>query len=694
MSAKIRIFNASFIFVMLIAACSTQASPPPTRTIESPPTIADYENAYVPLPTRTATPVVDYPVDVPVHERTPTPVPTLTKTPRPAETLSIIGTSLPEGAKQIHYGNHQHLKRIAQWGRGSMLGVGFAPDGTSFVAVSEMGWSIYTMDSLDQPPQWVAFDEPILFDQFYFNKDGTKIRFDGRNVYVKDYPSGKTSLSPKPEEWIMPDGVIEYASVTLNAPDGTKVFRSRLDYGYDEEIFTEEKSVREMYDRDGNLLYTLRDNAPYVTYFDRNGPEGCDLSVFSPCGNALMAVATTPVKALFSADSKTFAALYASPSLYFGIMRAFSYVRIYDSANGDLIGALGGFTKPVQDFNYSPDGKFLIAGFVDGSLVLWDIQNAKSVYGTRHINAPAWKLLYSPDSKYLLIQRASEIEVRLTRNGSLVYRFNAVEFAVSSLQNLVALGDAEGNINIRNLDTGRSIMTIRAHEASIYSIAFSPDGLYLASSGQDCDIKLWDLQTGKLLHYFEETAVDAYEIGFSSRIFSTYLEFIPGTNMLIGFGSWGTVVNWNVNSGATNYVIQSAALEYYNGIVTLKPHFPEFFDVDVENNRFYVNENAFDLATGESLGTYAPPVNLPNGCAPSGPVTKDGAIMFTRGYETREGNLCILDAASLTLLGEIYVMPESDTHIEWVDWLYLSPDGRQLIVTVGSGVIYVYQIVQ
>src|SRR4030095_12380151 len=188
-----------------------------------------------------------------------------------------------------------------------------------------------------------------------------------------------------------------------------------------------------------NLLYKFKDDAPYVTYSDRNGPEGCDLSVFSPCGNALMAVATTPVKALFSADGKTFAALYDTPSLYSGIMRAYSFIRIYDSSSGDLIGSLGGFTKPVQDLAYSPDGKLLVVGFVDGSVVLWDIKSAKSIFGTRHMNAPTWKVVYSQDSKYLLIQRAEEVEVRLTTNGALLYRFDAVEFAVSPLRNLIAL---------------------------------------------------------------------------------------------------------------------------------------------------------------------------------------------------------------------------------------------------------------
>jgi WD40 repeat protein len=608
----------------------------------------------------------------------------------------LIGTSLPPLSEAIGANNIAHLKRIGQWGRGSILGVGFTPDGGSFIAISELGWSIYNLNELDKPPLWVAFDRPVLFDEFYFSRDGSMIKFidsgyPADSIYIKSYPYGEAQRKEVVKEWLGPSGEFENNDLTLQSPDATKVFISRLEYGYNEETFSEETTVREMYDANHNLLYTLKDDTPYVTYSDRNGPEGCDLSVFSPCGNALMAVATSPVKALFSADSSTFAALYDPPSLYSGIMRAYSYVRIYDSSTGDLLGSLGGFTKPVQDFDYSRDGKSLVVGFVDGSIVLWDIKSAKSVFGTRHMNAPAWKVMYSQDSKYLLIQRAEELEVRLTTNGALLYRFDAAEFAVSPVRNLVALGDTEGNIQIRDLIPG--VRNIQAHDDRIYSVAFSADGLYLASSGQDCDIKLWALDSGKLLHHFEETSVDAYEIGEPSRIFSTYLEFVPNKNMLIGFGSWGTVINWNVNSGATNYVIQSNALEYYNGMITLKPHFPEFFDTDTVNNRFYINDNSFDLNTGESLGVYELPASLPAGCSPAGPRSSDKALMFTRGYETREGKICILDTGTLALLGEIHVMPESDSYIEWVDWLYLSPDGRQLIVTVGSGIVYVYQIV-
>ena len=703
MKAYLGMPNVVILIVLLVASCTPSNEVPAVGDTQTPSAvIVDIENNFIPLPTRTAIPQDEYPENINIPSATVTSqaksTATSTRTPMPLETLSIIGTALPGEAVQINIGNYTKLKRVGQWGRGSIQGVGFTPDGQSFIAVSELGWSIYNLDSLDQTPQWVGFSEPILFDEVYFSGDGTMVQFvrddyNATRTFTKNYPYGESQENPIGATWLKPDMTRNYSEINIASPDGSRLFKSGLIYEFNEELFSEEKTVREMFDTNGNLIYSLRDDAPYVKYSDRNGPEGCDLSVFSPCGNALMAVATVPDKVLFSSDGSTLVALYAAPSLYSGIMRAYSYIRVYDSTDGDLIGSIGGFTNPVQDFAYSPDGKLLVVGFVDGSLMLWDVKSGKTIFGARHMNAPAWKVVYSQDSKFLLIQRADELEVRLASNGALVSRYGMAEFAVSPVGNLFALGDTEGNIQIREIDTGRKVISIKAHEDRIYSIAFSADGLYIASSGKDCDIKLWDLASGELLHYFEETVVDAYEIDSPSRIFSTYLEFIPNKNMLIGFGSWGTVVNWNVNSGATNYVIQSSALEYYNGIVTLKPHFPEFFDMDVANDIFYINENGFNLQSGESMGVYQMPEGIPEGCSPIGPVSGDGKLMFTRGYDIHEGRICILDAESLSPLGEIYVIPESDSFVEWVDWLYLSPDGKQLIVTVGSGIIFVYQIV-
>lgn len=679
MSTAFRFIYILLVFALLMTSCVPQA--------KAVPTIVDVENAVETAPTATKKPTVvpsytqvENKLDVPVI-LTDTPIPT------PTDMLTFIGTSLPEEAEIISVDNFLRLKRVGQWGRGSIQGVGFAPDGKSFIVASELGWSIYKMDALDQPPQWVGFGEPTPFSDFYFSTDGTIVRLNPvykETVKLKSFPSAGSPDNLAGIKWREPDVMFDYDRITLRSPDGSKIFKSGVDFGYFEDVFSEERTVREMFDANSNLLYSFKDDVPYVTYSDRNGPEGCDLSVFSPCGNALMALATAPVKALFSDDGKTLAVLYAVHGYGSGV-RDFSHIRIYDSSNGDLIGSLGGFSKPVQDFDYSPDGKLLLAGYVDGTVSLWDIPNQNMIFGARHMNSSLQRIEYSKDSKFLLIQRGDELEVRLTKDGSLVSRYDAVEFAISPKGNLFAIGDSDGNIQIRDIDTGKGIRSIKAHDDRIYSIAFSPDGIYLASSGRDCNIKLWDLASGKLLHYFEETVVDAYEIDYPSRIFSTYLEFVPNRNMLIGFGSWGTVVNWNVNSGATNYVIQSSALEYYNGMMTLKPHFPEYFSVDDSNGQFFINEVGFNLLTGRENGAYQPPSNLPDGCAPVGPQSIDKQLLFTIGYDTHSGEICILNFSTLELLGTLYA--------PWGSWPYLSPDGSQLIVPAGGNIFYVYQVV-
>jgi WD40 repeat protein len=86
-------------------------------------------------------------------------------------------------------------------------------------------------------------------------------------------------------------------------------------------------------------------------------------------------------------------------------------------------------------------------------------------------------------------------------------------------------------------DIGTSkVLTKLAHQDSVWSVAFSPDGKTLASGSRDSTIKLWDIGTSKVL-----TTLSAHRGEVSSVAFS------PDGKTLAS-GSWDSTIRlWNLD---------------------------------------------------------------------------------------------------------------------------------------------------
>ncbi|GAB4284400.1 MAG: hypothetical protein Fur0025_15140 [Oscillatoriaceae cyanobacterium] len=121
--------------------------------------------------------------------------------------------------------------------------------------------------------------------------------------------------------------------------------------------------------------------------------------------------------------------------------------------------------------------------------------------------------------------------------------------AGSSLLHVLASGSWDKTIKIWALNSqgGKPIpiRTLTAHSASVYVVAFSPDGQTLASGGVDCSIQLWHL--GSVEHTSTGASLLRVLSGHSFPVYS--VAFSPDGSLLASGSGDYTIKLWHLASG-------------------------------------------------------------------------------------------------------------------------------------------------
>jgi WD40 repeat protein/tetratricopeptide (TPR) repeat protein len=247
------------------------------------------------------------------------------------------------------------------------------------------------------------------------------------------------------------------------------------------------------------------------------GTELARLSGATDLPNFQMSPENGVVGALaFSPDGKYLVAGFGSKKLLMG-RSSRAPLKVWEVATRRLIRRLDGHTNFCVSLDFSRDGTLLASGSRDGTAILWSTATWKAA-----------RTLQNPDTDSVFRQ------LRL--------RGMVEDVAFSPDGKTLAQASREGNVQLWDVATGKILETLKGHSSAVLAVAFSPDGRTLASGSTDHTVRLWNVETRRELMQLDPASVELDQV--------LTLAFSPDGQQLLAGGAvtafWSTApIVWN-----------------------------------------------------------------------------------------------------------------------------------------------------
>jgi WD40 repeat protein/tRNA A-37 threonylcarbamoyl transferase component Bud32 len=186
-----------------------------------------------------------------------------------------------------------------------------------------------------------------------------------------------------------------------------------------------------------------------------------------------------------------------------------------------------GYDTPALGF--SPSGRQLAIGSLDGPVVLWDLSTHTEALTLKGHSNIICSLVFSPDG-HTLITGSGDRTIRLwsLTNGQQIAVFTNHTFDVQCLAlspdgktlasaswNMYS-GLVDKSVRIWDLAQERQVAVLTNHTFWVSALAFSPDGKTLASASADPSIKFWDAGDWREVSTLKGSPDEVWGIAFSS----------------------------------------------------------------------------------------------------------------------------------------------------------------------------------
>jgi WD40 repeat protein/serine/threonine protein kinase len=212
-------------------------------------------------------------------------------------------------------------------------------------------------------------------------------------------------------------------------------------------------------------------------------------------------------------------------------------VKLWDTRTGQAIGLVGKHHGEVRGLMFRHDGKRLASASRDGTVKIWDVTRAWFPVHGLWPHAGCTALVPLSAGVQMLMAWWMETngpQPLLTIPGDAGYL--CVTYSPDGRRLLTVCG--HGQLTLREAETGQPVHTVGGQwsgQAGGSSAVFSPDGRWVASSAEDCTVKVWESATLVQKHSFRGHTAPSQSLAFS-----------PDGRRLVSAGRDRTVKVWDL----------------------------------------------------------------------------------------------------------------------------------------------------